>query len=211
MNRLLSVEKILATMLFSLFLTLLSCTSPGNMFEASGDVGNCKLSGSMQYDKQTNVYTLTGAGTNMWGTSDEFFMAWKKLTGDFTLSAKIAFEGDGVDPHRKIGLIIRESLGGDAAYADVAVHGDGLTSLQYRKTKGAETEEVVSPRKAPGYVLLQRTGNKITIKTDSGKYPADTDAEISIGLPATCYVGLFVCSHNPDVIETGYFSMVELK
>ncbi|MDR1161371.1 MAG: hypothetical protein LBK45_03435 [Tannerellaceae bacterium] len=193
------------------FLVLSSCSSPGNIFEASGDVGNCKLPGSMQYDKSTGIYTLTGAGTNMWGTADEFFMAWKQVSGDFTLSAKIAFEGEGVEAHRKMGLIIRGSLEGDAVYADVAVHGDGLTSLQYRQSKGVETEEFVSPNNAPGYVLLQRMGNKISIKTAVDTYPDATDAEVTLDLPPTCYVGLFVCSHNPDVIETGRFSLVELK
>jgi hypothetical protein len=194
-----------------LFLVLSSCSSSGNIFEASGDVGNCKLPGSMQYDKSTGIYTLTGAGTNMWGTTDEFFMTWKQVNGDFTLSAKIAFEGEGIELHRKMGLIIRESLEGDAVYADVAVHGDGLTSLQYRRSKGVETEEFVSPNKAPNYVLLQRMGNKIIIKTAVDTYPAATDAEVTMDLPTACYVGLFVCSHNPDVIETGHFSLVELK
>jgi hypothetical protein len=164
----------------------------------------------MQYDKSAGVYTLTGAGANMWGTADAFFMAWKQVSGDFTLSARIAFEGEGVEPHRKMGLIIRESLESDAVYADVAVHGDGLASLQYRPRKGAETGEFVSPGKAPGYVALQRTGNKITVKTAADAFPADADAEVTIDLPATCYVGLFICSHNPEVTEAGRFSLVEL-
>jgi hypothetical protein len=211
MNHLFFGKKVLATM-FSLFLIfMVSCSQSGNIFENAGDVGNCKLSGSMQYDNTTNVYTLTGSGMNMWETTDEFFMTWKKVTGDFILSAQIAFEGEGVDPHRKMGLIIRESLDGDAVYADIAVHGDGLTSLQYRSSKGAETEEAISSYTAPDYVLLQRSGNKIIAKTATGKYPDSTDAEITINLPPTCYVGLFVCSHNPDVIETGYFSFVELS
>ena len=52
----------------------------------------------------TNTYVLTGSGTNMWLKSDEFFMNWKKETGDFSLSAKVGFVGDGVDPHRKLAL-----------------------------------------------------------------------------------------------------------
>jgi hypothetical protein len=54
-------------------------------------------------------------------------------------------------------------------------------------------------------------GNKIIIKTAVDTYPVATDAEVTMDLPSTCYIGLFVCSHNPDVIETGRFSLVELK
>jgi hypothetical protein len=194
-----------------LLIALGACSLPGGVFEAAGNVGSCKFPGYIMYDASTEVYTLMGSGTNMWGTADAFFMTWKRVDGDFTLSAKVAFEGEGVDPHRKIGLIVRESLRKGAIYADVAVHGDGLTSLQYRPGRGVETEEFVSPNKAPDYVLLQRVGNKIVIKTAFDTYPTDTDAEVTLDLPTTCYVGLFVCSHNPEVIETAYFSLVELK
>ncbi len=199
---------IISLLIFAISVT--SC-STNKIFEHASNVGNPKLKGEMNYNKADGIYTLTGAGTNMWGNSDEFFMVWEKVTGDFTLSAQIDFEGAGVDPHRKMGLIIRESLEGDAVYADVAVHGDGLTSLQYRDSKGDETKEVVSTRKAPDYLVLNRQGNQITIGTDNGKYPTCTDAAITINLPPTCYVGLFICSHNPDVLETGYFSSVKLK
>ena len=193
----------------SLFLLFTGCQDQP-LFVTGNDVGNPKLSGSFTHNVDTHVYKLTGAGTNMWADSDEFFMVWKEYTGDFTLSVRIAFEGEGVDPHRKMGLIIRESLDGDAVYADVAVHGDGLTSLQYRVEQGAETQEVVSPNKAPDHILLQRIGNRIVMKTAHGALPTEADGEITLGLPSSCYVGLFICSHNPDVRETGCFSDVKM-
>jgi hypothetical protein len=192
----------------SLLFISVACESEGNLFEGWGDVGNPKLKGNFSYDKASKVYTLTGAGTNMWLQSDEFFMAWKKETGDFSLSAQIAFEGDGVNAHRKMGLIIRESLTGESKYADVAVHGDGLTSLQYREATGGETKEVVATTKNADHITLERVGNKIVIKTGVGEYVQNATGEIEIDLPDTCYVGLFVCSHEADVLETGYFSDV---
>ena len=187
------------------------CSTEGNIFEGSGDVGDCKLSGSMRYDKASNTYTLTGAGTNMWATNDEFFMAWRKETGDFSLACRIAFEGVGVNAHRKTGLIIRESLSGNARYADVCVHGDGLTSLQYREKTGDMTKEVVAPHRAPNYIKLERIGKKIIMKTADGKYPNDVTGEIELDFPETVYIGLFICSHEADVLETAVFSDVEYK
>jgi hypothetical protein len=175
------------------------------VFEGSADVGNPALKGSFSYDEAEKKYTLTGAGTNMWLQSDEFFMVWKKETGDFSLSAKVAFEGKGVNAHRKLGLIIRESLTGESKYADVAIHGDGLTSLQYRDTTGGETREVVATNRNADHITLERTGNRIVIKTGVGQYAPNATAEVEIDLPETCYIGLFVCSHEPDVLETAYF------
>jgi len=196
------------TLLLSVFT---NGSSGGNIFEGSGDVGNCKLKGSLSYDQSANTYTLTGAGTNMWATNDEFFMAWRKETGNFSLAARIAFQGAGVNAHRKIGLIIRESLQGDAKYADVCVHGDGLTSLQYREKAGEATKEVVSTHRAPDYIKLERVGKKIIMKTATGKYPDETTGEITLDFPGTVYIGLFICSHEADVLETAVFSNVEYK
>ena len=190
---------------------LMNCTSGGNLFEGSGDIGNCKLKGSMSFDKASNVYTLTGAGTNMWAKTDEFFMAWRKETGNFSLSARIAFKGEGVNAHRKIGLIIRESLLGNAKYADVCVHGDGLTSLQYREKSDDVTKEVVAPHRAPDYIKIERIGKRIIMKTAHGKYPEVITGEIELDFPGTFYIGLFICSHEADVLETAMFSNVEYK
>ena len=83
-----------------------------------------------------------GAGVNMWATRDEFQFAWRKLSGDFIVRTHAAFLGKGVDPHRKLGWIVRKSLDADSPYVDAAIHGDGLTSLQFRRTPGAVTEQI---------------------------------------------------------------------
>jgi hypothetical protein len=193
----------------SLFFISTACDKKGSLFEGAGDVGNPQLKGSYTYDPASGAYTLTGAGSNMWLEYDEFFMVWKKESGDFSLSAKIAFEGTGVNAHRKLGLIIRESLTGESRYADVAIHGDGLTSLQYRDTTGVETKEVVATtNQSIDHITLERTGKKIIMKTGVGEYAQQASGEIELDLPETCYIGLFVCSHEADVLETARFSDV---
>jgi Tol biopolymer transport system component len=191
---------------------LLFACSPkdGGIFEDSGDIGNPALKGNFSYNSATQTYTLTGAGVNLWFTNYQFHFAWKKETGDFSLTTKVAFEGQGVDPHRKMGVMIRESLADDAKYADIAIHGDGLTSLQYRPGKGAETLEVVGP-KGGNYITLERVGKIIKMKTATDAYPQDLTGVIELEFPDTCYVGLFIGSHNPEVLETAYFTNVEYK
>jgi dipeptidyl aminopeptidase/acylaminoacyl peptidase len=180
------------------------------MFESSCDVGNPNLKGTVIYDASAGTYMLSGAGKNIWAESDQFFYVWRRARGNFSLSAKITFKGSGVNAHRKVGVMIRESLAGESRYADVAVHGDGLTSLQYRSETCRETKEVTAPANGD-YVYLERAGNKIIMKTATGKYPEDVTGEIELNLPPSCYVGLYICSHEDDVLETAYFSRVEYK
>src|ERR1700686_1700680 len=78
----------------------------------------------------------------MWSTTDAFHFVWKKVTGDASLAADISFLSKGGNEHRKAVLMVRQSLDADSAYADVALHGNGLTALQYRDEKGAATHEI---------------------------------------------------------------------
>ncbi len=106
---------------------------PIGIFENHGNVGTVLHPGSVTFDAATRSYTVAGSGENMWSTRDAFHYVWKKASGDLSLTADISFIGPGKEPHRKACLVIRQSLDADAAYVDVALHGDGLTSLQFRE------------------------------------------------------------------------------
>ena len=108
-------------------------------FDGHGDVGSPKIAGSATYDAASQEYALTAGGVNMWAERDEFQFVWKRMTGDFILQARVESVGQGVDPHRKAGWMVRPSRDADAPYVDGVVHGDGLTSLQFRRAKGGVT------------------------------------------------------------------------
>ena len=107
------------------------------IFEGHGDVGAVLQAGTSEYDSVKHSYALTGSGENMWSNSDNFQFAWKKWAVDGSLTVDVAFVARGGNAHRKAVLMIRQSLDADSVYVDVALHGDGLTSLQYREAKGA--------------------------------------------------------------------------
>ena len=212
MNIILKLTKAMAIVIASFLSANASAQIGGEpIFTQGRDIGNPKLKGNLEYNPASRIYTLTGAGANMWAETDEFFMAWKQVTGDFTLSAKAAFEGKGTNPHRKIGIIIRESLDANCRYADIALHDDGLVSLQYRPAAGGETKEVVSERKRTAFLTLERIGRKIIMKVANDGFTKDPSGEIELDLPATCYVGLFICSHEVDVIEKARFNEVQFQ
>src|SRR6476659_4609465 len=179
-------------------------------FEATGDIGPPAIAGSTVYDAGMQVYTLTGAGTNMWATKDEFHFAYRKLTGNFILRAQVKFLGQGVEAHRKLGWIVRSSLAPDATYADAAVHGNGLTSLQYRSVKGGPTFQLPSMVSAPDVVQLERTGKTFIMSVAKYGQPFTRTDLNELDLGDDVYVGLFVCAHNPGVSERGVFSNVRI-
>ena len=181
------------------------------MFNNSTDIGKCEHPGKTVYDNTTGKYTITGSGANMWGKVDAFQYAWTQLQDDFTLTADVVFEGTGVNAHRKIGIRLSETLDDDSPCVFVAMHGDGLTALQYRETKGDITKSIVSEKKAPARIQLSRKGNTFTMKTWSGEeIPEKPDAEITLEMPNRAFLGLYVCSHDNTVSETAHFSNITL-
>src|SRR5678816_409250 len=109
--------------------------APIGIFEAQTDVGRAK-SGAASYDSQLQAYAIAGSGQNMWGTRDDFHFVWKRMHGNFILSTRARFIGKGVEAHRKIGWTIRPTLDTNSAHVTAALHGDGLVSLQFRRTTG---------------------------------------------------------------------------
>ena len=107
------------------------------IFKNNKDIGNPINAGSASFDEATQTYTLKGAGYNIWFERDEFNYLYNKIGGDFVITANFGFIDKGTDPHRKIGLMIRESVDEKAASINATLHGDGLTVLQWRELRFA--------------------------------------------------------------------------
>ena len=181
------------------------------IFEARGDVGSVLHAGSVDYDAAKQTYTIAGSGENMWSTKDAFHFAWKKASGDVTLTADIAFLGKGAQEHRKAVLMVRQSLDADSAYADIALHGNGLTSLQYREEKGGDTHEIQANVSAPKQLRLVKRGAYFSmwLADENGKFQLATGS-MRITLQEPFYVGIGVCSHDENVVEKAVFSNVSV-
>jgi TolB protein len=181
-------------------------------FAGRADVGGPRRAGSAEFVAAQRTYIITGGGANMWFTSDAFHFVWRKVSGDVTLAADIIFRGQGGDPHRKACLLVRQSLEPDSAYADAALHGDGLTSLQYREAKGALTREIQSNVSAPRRLRLEKRGKYVSLSVArEGEALRPAGGSFRLVLEQPFYVGLGVCAHNDNELETAVFSNVELK
>ena len=160
------MKNILSFFTVSSLLIILNCTAviaqnkTVGIFTAHTDVGGPGVKkGSVTYIPETEQYVISGAGYNVWGDHDEFQYVYKQMTGDFILYARAEFLGNWVDYHRKVGWMIRKSLDGNSPHVNAVEHGDGLTSLQFRRTAGAQTEEHKLPITKANILQLERKGN----------------------------------------------------
>lgn len=177
-------------------------------FQQSADIGNPKLTGSTTYDALRQRYTLRGGGYNIGFNRDEFQYVYKKISGDFILTAHVELSGEGFDPHRKTGWMIRASLEPQAAQASAIRHGDGLTMLQWRPLDGAfvrdPEDQAIAPKKHYTILQLERSGNQVIMRAAHTGEPlqviGSTDA---VAFPKEVFAGLFICAHHPDKVEEG--------
>ena len=197
--------------LLTLVLSLLDAQSPVGIFTTHTDVGRGR--GSASYDPQRQTYLVAGSGQNMWGSRDDFHFVWKRISGNFILSTRARFIGAGVEEHRKIGWTIRPSLDTNSAHVTAALHGNGLTSLQFRRQTGGITEEAKSADSLPdadAVIQLERRDGEYLMSVAQFGDTLVTQRLADVPLPDTVYVGLFVCAHNDTVMERATFSNVRI-
>lgn len=184
--------------------------NPLGVFDGHGDIGPVDLPGSALYDTQKQDYVIAGSGLNMWFASDEGHFLWKRLKGDFILSARVEFVGGGAAAHRKIGWMVRSSLDLDSAHVSAVVHGDGLTSAQYRKARGEETLEDEIGVTGPNQIQLERRGGTYIMSVAHFGEAYIRDLVEGVALGDEVFAGLFICAHKADTLERARFSNVRI-
>lgn len=199
-----------------LFLALMNAASSfgaesAGIFTGHQDIGRPAKAGSAKFDSATGAYVVSGGGSNMWAGTDDFHFVWKEMSGDLTLSARVAFTTPGGNEHRKACLIIRQSMDANSPYVDAALHGSGLTALQCRDTAGGATHEVIALGTNTQALSLEKRGDYIAMSVAGpGEELHSAGGSFMLKLKEPFYVGLAVCAHDNNVMETAAFSDVKL-
>jgi TolB protein len=183
------------------------------IFDGQSDVGSVVPPGTLVYNPSGPAYTITAAGANLWSTIDGFHFAWKRISGDLSLTADVNFPdpSGAPSPHRKAVLMFRQTLDADGVYVDAAQHGSGMTALQYRRARGATTQDIELNIDSPHRLRLEKRGDTITMFLSMGSEPLhQVGASISLHFDGPFYAGIGVCSHNKDVTERATFSNLEM-
>ena len=205
-----NLKLIFLMMILSSVISVANAQNKIGQFDNHLDIGQIKNPGFASYDKSSQTYTIGGSGKNMWLDKDDFHYLWTTIQGDFILRTEVEFLGDGVDPHRKAGWIIKNDLNSETPHVNATVHGDGLTSLQYRTILGGDTEEVISKDSLPNVIQLERRGSEFIMSTATFGAPFVEVETVNAGIDEQVYIGLYVCSHNPDILEVAKFRNVRI-
>jgi Tol biopolymer transport system component len=181
------------------------------LFEAHGDIGTVGKSGSVTYDAAQESYLVAGSGENMWFDNDAFHFVWKQASGDLSLAADIRWIGKGGNAHRKACLIMRQNLTPDSPYADAVLHGDGLTSIQYREETSASTHEIQSNITAPKRIKIEKNGDYVFMSlARENQFLHSMGGSFRVKINDPYFIGLAVCAHDSTVLEKAVFSNVEI-
>jgi hypothetical protein len=170
------------------------------------------------------TFTLSGAGADVWGNTDEFRYAYKQLTGDGEIVARVVDVGTGSNTWAKAGVMIRETLDPDSKHMIMAMTGGdgGGIAFQGRQITGDVSSSfhgdvTASP---PYWVKLTRVGNTITayasadgvdwtLMTDTTP-DADHTNPIDVTMANSVYIGLFITSHAAGETRTAVFDNVQI-
>jgi len=173
---------------------------------AATDVGAVGVPGSASDNAGT--FTVSGSGTDIWGTADAFHFVYQPISGDGEIVARVASISS-TDVWTKAGVMIRAGLGAGAQHASAFVTpGKGLV-FQYRAANGGTSTNVAGGTgTAPAWVRLARTGSTLTAYRANDGAAWTKIGSVSIAMDPTIYVGLAVSSHNNATRATSTFDSV---
>jgi len=162
------------------------------------------------------TFLLGGGGTDIWNTVDQFRFAFKTLTGNGAIVAKVESLVN-TDPWAKAGVMIRESLDPGARFAAVyATPGNGVryqARLLSASAATSDTAVATAEQMAlhiPVWIKVEKTGNSFhgSYSTDGLKWTAMSWNPQTIAMSGPIYIGLAVTSHNANTATTAQFSNV---
>jgi hypothetical protein len=173
------------------------------------DIGSVGAAGSTSQSGDT--ITVTGSGSDIYGTADAFQFAPQLITGDCDLRALVSSVGD-TDPWAKAGVMIRETLDPGAKNITMVMSYGNGAEIQYRSASaGATAYSTLGGKTAPYWVRLTRTGNVLSgyISPDGTTW-TQVGGSQTITMNPNVYAGLAVTSHNNGVLCTATFNKVSL-
>ena len=160
-----------------------------------------------------NAIELYAAGSDVYGTEDQFRFVYQKLSGDFTLSATMDYLTF-TNTYAKAGLMIRQDLEKDSVFASINIFPDGSVEYGARPAKGQNvwTKIVMGPELPEIQLKLVRKGNVIERYFACGGSDWDKLDSVEFeDLPADIYAGLFCTSHDNQTLATAKFRDIVIQ
>lgn len=175
----------------------------------SQDVGSTGQTGSAS--SSNGVFTVSGAGADIWGTTDGFRYVSQPTSGDFQITSRVAAIQN-THQWAKAGLMLRQALTASSAHVLLDVTPGGTIEFMNRTSTGASTSLITyASQPAPVWLRLSRAGNTVTALVSSNGSTWTALGSTPTSIPASAYVGLAVTSHDVNVLNTSTFDNVAVS
>ncbi len=196
------------------FITTLDVAVPADLTNA-GALGEMVINfkgAAAKFVDDGETIALTAAGADIWDSADQFRYAYKTLTGDATMIARVVSKGTGSNEWAKGGVMIRQSTeaGSTHAFMPLTAGGGNGASFQGRLAANGGSSNADSPTAipAPYYVKIERVGNTFSgsISADGAEWKQLGSWTIEMADPVC--IGLAVTSHASGELRTFTFDSV---
>ena len=176
---------------------------------ASADVGSPGLMGSA-YDL-SGTFTVSGEGSDIWGTSDQFHYVYRTLGGDGMIIARVAAQQN-TGTYPKAGVMIRNSTAANDQFAMVEITPSGAYFRVPRHFGRFCRQRLsnTSSATAPYWLKLVRSGNTFTAYLSANGATWTQDGTATIAMGTQTLIGLAVDSYNGGALNTSTFDHVSI-
>jgi uncharacterized membrane protein len=186
----------------------LTLTVTGAVDGTNLDIGAPALAGSGGMN--AGIWTISGSGSDVWGTADQFHFDYWQLPGDGTITARVTSVTN-TSFYAKAGVMMRQSLDANSAYAFAAAI-PTQSVFQYRTVSSASASSSgYYPATYPVWVRLVRANGNVTAWNSSdGLTWHQMGNVVSVGLTGPVYVGIAVTSQNNASRNTAVFDNLSI-
>lgn len=180
------------------------------------DIGGATPAGKADYLSGSDTWHLEGAGSEIWSGNDSCFFAYRALTGNSAIIAKVESVQD-TSPAAKAGVMMRTDLeqGSPRAWMAVTSGGNLEQNMPGLAVYGGTNygNKVLATGLSSYWVKLERIGNAITgyVSPDGTNWAATNVGRINEPLPETIYVGLVVSAAKNGTLNSSTFSHVQIS
>jgi hypothetical protein len=172
------------------------------------DIGAVGAAGSAALNTATNTYTVKGAGADIWGTADAFHYAYRAMSGDGVVIARVATVQN-TNAWTKAGVMIRETLDPSSAQASMLVSfSKGVVFQRRTLTAGTSTSTSGPLATAPYWVKLERIGSTFNAYASTDGVAWTLVGSDTIAMGANVIVGLATSSHTTTTAAQATFDNV---
>lgn len=180
----------------------------GSALPSFADIGYIGTAGSYSFNAGT--HTVDTSGSDIWSTEDAFSFAYTTMTGDGTVTARVATQ-ENTGPWAKAGVMIRESVGQGAKHGFALITPSNGVNFIYRTTNfDVSTITNGDAVSVPYWIRLTRSGTTLTAYSSSDGSSWATIGSVAVSMTSSVVVGLAVSSNDYALLNTTTFDNVSM-